>query len=101
MFADSLLENHWTDNGRRGWTTLASFALQTFAIAILLTGVLGYRALPVSALPQDDSFAVLAVLARARFVHKLRQVVHGADGRIKGCLDDHREDVVTRRAVLD
>ena len=36
MFADSLLENHWTNHGRRGWTTLASFALQTFAIAILL-----------------------------------------------------------------
>ena len=36
MFADSLLENHWTNHGRRGWTTLASFAFQTFAIAILL-----------------------------------------------------------------
>lgn len=36
MFADSLLENHWTNHGRRGWTTLASFALQAFAIAILL-----------------------------------------------------------------
>ncbi len=36
MFADSLLENHWTNHGRRGWTTLASFALQTFALAILL-----------------------------------------------------------------
>ena len=36
MFADSLLENHWTNHGRRGWTTLASFALQTLAIAILL-----------------------------------------------------------------
>jgi len=37
MFADSLLENHWTNHGRRGWTTLASFALQTLGIAILLT----------------------------------------------------------------
>ena len=36
MFADSLLENHWTNHGRRGWTTLASFALQTLEIAILL-----------------------------------------------------------------
>ena len=36
MFADSLLENHWTNHGRRGWTTLASFALQTMGIAILL-----------------------------------------------------------------
>ena len=36
MFADSLLENHWTNHGRRGWTTLASFALQTLGIAILL-----------------------------------------------------------------
>jgi len=37
MFADSLLENHWTNHSRRGWTTLASFALQTLGIAILLT----------------------------------------------------------------
>jgi protein TonB len=36
MFADSLLENRWTNHGGRGWTTLASFALQTLAIAILL-----------------------------------------------------------------
>lgn len=37
MFADSLLENHWANHGRRGWTTLASFALQALGIAILLT----------------------------------------------------------------
>src|ERR1700751_3093245 len=36
MFADSLLENHWTNHGRRGWATLASFALQTLEIGILL-----------------------------------------------------------------
>ncbi len=36
MFADSLLENHWSNHGRRGWTTLASFALQTLGVAILL-----------------------------------------------------------------
>jgi periplasmic protein TonB len=37
MFADSLLENHWTHHRRRGWTTLASFTLQALGIAILLT----------------------------------------------------------------
>ena len=42
MFADSLLENHWTNHGRRGWTTLASFAVQTLGIAILLTLPLVY-----------------------------------------------------------
>src|SRR5438105_15746949 len=36
MFADSLLENHWTNHGRRGSATLASFALETMRIAILL-----------------------------------------------------------------
>ena len=36
MFADSLLENHWSNHGRRGWTTLASFALQSLGIAVVL-----------------------------------------------------------------
>jgi protein TonB len=35
MFADSLLESNW-DRSHRGWTTLASFAMQGLAVALLL-----------------------------------------------------------------
>jgi len=35
MFADSLLESN-LDRNNRGWTTLASFAMQTLGVAILL-----------------------------------------------------------------
>ncbi len=42
MFADSLLDSHFTGRGQRGWTTLASFAVQTMGIAILLTLPLVY-----------------------------------------------------------
>jgi periplasmic protein TonB len=35
MFADSLLESNW-QKSHRGWTTLASFGLQTLGIAMLL-----------------------------------------------------------------
>lgn len=37
MFADSLLDSHWANRSHRGWTTLASFALQALAVGILLT----------------------------------------------------------------
>jgi protein TonB len=37
MFADSLLETNWATRSRRGWTTLASFAMQILAVGILLT----------------------------------------------------------------
>ena len=37
MFADSLLESNWDNRSHRGWTTLASFAMQTLAVGILLT----------------------------------------------------------------
>jgi protein TonB len=37
MFADHLLDAHFTGRSQRGWTTLASFALQSLAIAALLT----------------------------------------------------------------
>jgi protein TonB len=37
MFADSLLDAHFTGRSQRGWTTLTSFALQSVAIAALLT----------------------------------------------------------------
>lgn len=36
MFADSLLDSHWENRSRRGWTTLASFALQTLGIVVVL-----------------------------------------------------------------
>ena len=35
MFANSLLESNWV-RSHRGWTTLASFGLQTLGIAMLL-----------------------------------------------------------------
>jgi protein TonB len=37
MLADSLLESNWDNRSHRGWTTLASFAMQTLGIAALLT----------------------------------------------------------------
>ena len=36
MFADSLLDSHFTGRAQRGWTTLTSFALQTLVVAALL-----------------------------------------------------------------
>ncbi len=36
MFADSMLDAPWADRSRRGWTTLASFALQAVAVGCLL-----------------------------------------------------------------
>jgi periplasmic protein TonB len=36
MFADSLLESNWDNRSNRGWTTLASFAMQGLAVGILL-----------------------------------------------------------------
>ncbi len=36
MFADSLLDSDWAIRSHRGWTTLASFALQTLAIGMVL-----------------------------------------------------------------
>ena len=36
MFADSLLDSHFPSGAQRGWTTLTSFALQTFAIGVVL-----------------------------------------------------------------
>jgi periplasmic protein TonB len=37
MFADSLLDSHFAGRSQRGWTTLTSFALQSLAVAALLT----------------------------------------------------------------
>jgi protein TonB len=36
MFTDSMLENSWTQRGRRSWTTLTSFGLQAVVVALLL-----------------------------------------------------------------
>jgi periplasmic protein TonB len=36
MFADSLLDNSWTDRHRRGWTTVVSFAVQAVGVGSLL-----------------------------------------------------------------
>lgn len=36
MFADSLLETSWAHRGRRGWTTLTSFGLQSVVLGLVL-----------------------------------------------------------------
>jgi protein TonB len=47
MFADSLLDSAWANHSRRGWTILASFALQAVAAGVLLFLPLFYtQALP-------------------------------------------------------
>jgi protein TonB len=37
MFADSLLDSHWANRSHRGWTTLASFALQALGVAFVIS----------------------------------------------------------------
>jgi periplasmic protein TonB len=37
MFADSLLESHWANRAQRGWTTVASFALQALSVGVVIT----------------------------------------------------------------
>jgi protein TonB len=47
MFADSLLDSHFTGRAQRGWTTLTSFALQTLAVAgVLMLPLLYTEGLP-------------------------------------------------------
>lgn len=36
MFADSLLDSQWENRSHRGWTTLASFALQALGVVFVL-----------------------------------------------------------------
>ena len=36
MFADSLIDSTWAQTARRGWTTVASFALQAMALGMVL-----------------------------------------------------------------
>ena len=55
MFADSLLDSPWTDRSRRGWTTLASFAVQAVAVGGLLLVPLLYT----QGLPQLQLIAAL------------------------------------------
>jgi hypothetical protein len=38
MFANSLLDSHWENRSRRGWMTLASFALQTLGVSVANSG---------------------------------------------------------------
>jgi periplasmic protein TonB len=42
MFADSLLDSHWSNRSRRSWTTLTSFALQAVAVGIVISVPLLY-----------------------------------------------------------
>src|ERR1700675_1216146 len=42
MFADSLLDSHFTGRAQRGWTTLTSFVLQSLALVAVLMLLLLY-----------------------------------------------------------
>jgi len=54
MFADSLLDSPWADRSRRGWTTVASFALQALAVCgLLLLPLLYTQGLPQLQLISD------------------------------------------------
>src|ERR1700690_831278 len=44
MFAENLCDSPWANRSHRGWTTLASFALQAFAVGTLLLLPLLYTA---------------------------------------------------------
>jgi periplasmic protein TonB len=59
MFASSLDDTLWADRSRRGWTTLASFALQSLALAGLFLLPLLY----IQALPQLQLMAALVAPA--------------------------------------
>jgi len=37
MFGDSLLDPHWPNRSHRGWTTLASFALQALGVGMVIS----------------------------------------------------------------
>jgi len=60
MFADSLLDSHFTGRAQRGWTTLTSFALQTLALA----GVLMLPLLYTEGLPKLHLLSVSAPIGR-------------------------------------
>ena len=55
MFADSFYESPWANRSRRGWATLASFAAQALAVAVLLAIPLFYT----GALPQLQKLEVV------------------------------------------
>jgi protein TonB len=59
MLADSLCDSPWENRSHRGWTTLASFAMQAVAVASLLLLPLIYT----SGLPQIQSMAALVAPA--------------------------------------
>jgi periplasmic protein TonB len=56
MFADSLLDSQWENRSHRGWTTLASFALQALAVAVVLALPLIY----IEGLPKLQLLSVSA-----------------------------------------
>jgi protein TonB len=60
MFADSLLDSHFTGRAQRGWTTLTSFALQMLAVA----GVLMIPLLYTEGLPKLHLVSVSAPIGR-------------------------------------
>lgn len=62
MFAESLLDTSWADRSRRGWTTMASFTLLTFVVAVLLALPLLYT----EALPQLQVLSSLVVPASSQ-----------------------------------
>lgn len=55
MFADSFYESPWANRSRRGWTTLASFAVQALAVGLLLVLPLLYT----GAIPQLHKLEVI------------------------------------------
>jgi len=69
MFADSLLDTPWTARSRRGWTTLASFALQAAAAGVLLLLPLLYT----QGLPQLQLMSALVAQPHPRR-HPLRDL---------------------------
>ena len=59
MFADSFYESPWANRSRRGWTTLASFAVQAALVALLLVLPLIYT----GALPQFQKPEIISMPA--------------------------------------
>jgi hypothetical protein len=59
MFADSLLDSPWSGRARRGWITIASFAVEAAAVA----GLIALPLLYTQSLPQLKLMAALMVPA--------------------------------------
>jgi periplasmic protein TonB len=72
MFADSFYESPWANRSRRGWTTLASFALQAAGVGLLLVLPLIYT----GALPQFQKAEVIKMPAAQLEPPPATHVVH-------------------------